>query len=55
MTSFRLSYLAIAMDNLYIYELLGYMTCLIFKAFKANLFSSVFFRLVFTLWQQQFQ
>ena len=32
MTSFWLSYLVIAIDDLYIYELLGYMRCLFFKA-----------------------
>ena len=36
MTSFRLSYLAIAIDNLYIHELLGYMRCLFFKTVRSS-------------------
>ena len=36
MTSFRLSYLAIAIDNLYIHELLGCMGCLFFKAVRSS-------------------
>ena len=44
MTSFRLSYLAIAIDNLYIHELLGYMRCLFFKAVTE---SFIFFRFFF--------
>ena len=59
MTSFRLSYLAIAIDNLYIYEQLGYMRCLFFKAVTESfiffpfffLFCFVFVWLVFTLSQ----
>ena len=43
MRSFRLSYLATAMDNLYIYELLGYI-CLFFKAVTD---SFIFFRFFF--------
>ena len=41
MTSFWLSYLAIAIDDLYIHELLGYMRCLFFKAVTE---SFIFFR-----------
>ena len=44
MTSFRLSCLAIAIDNLYIHELLGYMRCLFFKAVTE---SFIFFRFLF--------
>ena len=47
MTSFRLSYLAIAIDNLYIYEQLGYMRCLFFKAVTESfIFLPVLFCLV---------
>ena len=44
MTSFRLSCLAIAIDNLYIHELPGYMRCLFFKAVTE---SFIFFRFLF--------
>ena len=44
MTSFRLPYLAIAIDNLYIHELLGPMRCLFFKAVTE---SFIFFRFFF--------
>ena len=43
MTSFRLSYLAIAIDNLCIHELLGYMRCLFFKAVTESFIFSIFF------------
>ena len=46
MTIFRHSYLAIATDNLYIHELLGYMRCLVFKAYTE---SFIFFRCFFFL------
>ena len=36
MTSFRLTYLAIAIDNLFIHELLGCMRCLFFKAVRSS-------------------
>ena len=41
MLSFWLSYLAIAIDDLYIHELLGYMRCLFFKTVTE---SFIFFR-----------
>ena len=44
MTSFRLPYLAIAIDNPYIHELLGSMRCLFFKAVTE---SFIFFRFFF--------
>ena len=43
MTSFRLSYLAIAIDNLYTYEQLGYMRCLFFKAVTESFIFFPFF------------
>ena len=43
MTSFRLSYLVIAIDNLYIQELLGYMRCLFFKAVTESFIFFCFF------------
>ena len=43
-TSFRLFYLAIAIDNLYIHELLRYMRCLFFTAATE---SFIFFRVFF--------
>ena len=46
MTSLRLSYLAITIDNLYIHELLGYMRCLFFKSVIE---SFIFFRFFFVL------
>ena len=36
MTSFRLSYLVIAIDKLFIHELLGCMRCLFFKAVRSS-------------------
>ena len=47
MTSFRLSYLAIAIDNLYTYEQLGYMRCLFLKLSLNHSFFSVFFFVLF--------
>ena len=43
MTSFWLSYLAIAIDNLYILELLEYMRCFFFKAVTGSLIFFLFF------------
>ena len=51
MTSFWLSYLAIAIDNLYIHELLGYMRCLFFKAVTESfIFFLFFFFFFFFVW-----
>ena len=49
MTSFWLSYLAVAVDNLYIHELLGYMRCLFFKAVTESFIFFPFFFVCFVL------
>ena len=43
MKSFRLSYLVIAINNLYIQELLGYMRCFFFEAATESFISLRFF------------